>query len=71
MAEQNYVLTGDYIELNSLLKVLGLAVTGGHAKIMIGDGLVKVDGWVETRVRRKLRPGQVVTVGDEVVKLVL
>lgn len=70
MANHRYPLTGEYIELNALLKVLGLATTGGHAKVMIAEGLVMVDGEVESRIRRKLRPGQVVRVGDEVVNIV-
>jgi ribosome-associated protein len=70
MANHTYTLTEEYIELNALLKVLGLASTGGHAKVMIAEGLVEVDGEVESRIRRKLRPGQVVRVGDEVVNVV-
>lgn len=48
----------DYIELNNLLKVTGLCGSGGIAKMVIADGLVKVDAVVETRKRCKIRPGQ-------------
>jgi len=50
----------DYIELHSLLKVTGLCESGGVAKLLIADGLVQVDGAVETRKRCKIRTGQVV-----------
>jgi len=47
----------EYIELNNLLKVLGLCDTGGMAKAAIAEGLVKVNGSVELRKRCKLRKG--------------
>lgn len=50
----------DYIELNNLLKVTGLCDSGGRAKTVVADGLVKVDGQVETRKRCKIRTGQMV-----------
>ena len=50
----------DYIELHSLLKVTGLCESGGMAKLLISDGLVQVDGAVETRKRCKIRTGQIV-----------
>ncbi|MCK4704487.1 MAG: RNA-binding S4 domain-containing protein [Gammaproteobacteria bacterium] len=50
----------EFIELNNLLKVTGFCESGGLAKIMIGDGQVKVDGKVELRKRCKIRTGQMV-----------
>lgn len=50
----------EFIELNNLLKVTGLCQSGGLAKIIIGDGQVKVDGQVELRKRCKIRIGQTV-----------
>ena len=49
--------SNEYIELNNLLKVLGLCDTGGMAKGAIAEGLVKVNDMVELRKRRKLRKG--------------
>jgi len=54
----------DYIELHSLLKVTGLCESGGVAKLLIADGLVQVDGIVETRKRCKIRVGQIVAFDD-------
>jgi len=65
MPQHTFTLDRDYIELHNLLKLLGIAPSGGAAKAMIGDGLVCVDGVVETRKTRKLRGGERVTVGDE------
>lgn len=47
----------EYIELNNLLKVMGLCDTGGMAKAVIAEGHVKVNGIVELRKRCKLRKG--------------
>lgn len=58
MAE--FEITGEYIELDKLLKASRLCGTGGEARIVIGEGLVTVDGEVETRLRRKVRPGMTV-----------
>ena len=52
------------IELCRLLKFAGLTETGGEAKIVISDGLVSVNGEVETRKRRKIVAGDRVTFGD-------
>lgn len=65
MTIHHFQLQGEFIELNVLLKLLGLAPSGGAAKAMIGAGAVRVGGTLETRTRRKLRPGQVVRLGDE------
>ena len=53
------------ITLNDVLKLSGLAETGGHAKVMIQAGEVLVNGEVETRRKRKLKEGDVVRVGEE------
>jgi len=50
----------EYIELIKLLKLLHIAESGGHAKIMVEDGEVKLNGKVELRKRAKLRPGDLV-----------
>ena len=44
----------DYIELHNLLKVTGLCESGGIAKLLVADGLVRVDGEVELRKRLSL-----------------
>jgi len=55
----------EYIELHSLLKVTGLCESGGIAKLLIGDGLVSVDGVLELRKRCKIRGGQIIELQGE------
>lgn len=50
----------EFIELKNLLKVSGIAETGGQAKAIIGDSEVSVDGEIETRKACKIRIGQIV-----------
>lgn len=52
--------SNEFIELNSLLKVMGLCDSGGIAKTAIAEGRVKVDGNVELRKRCKIRKRQIV-----------
>ncbi len=47
----------DFIRLDSAMKLANMVVTGGHAKIVIQDGLVKVNGIVCTMRGKKLRKG--------------
>ena len=53
-----FELKNEHIELIKLLKVTGLCATGGMAKVVTEEGLVKVDGVVEYRKRRKINKGQ-------------
>lgn len=57
----NLDIRDEYIRLGQALKLAGLAQSGVDAKIMIQDGLVLVNGEVETRRGRKLRDGDVVS----------
>ena len=54
MANKNiFKVDGEYIELMALLKAVGIAQTGGHAKIIVDDGNVLRNGEVELRRRAK------------------
>ena len=63
-----FKIEGDYIELNKLLKAAGLAENGAAAGFAIASGKVKVDGEVELRKRRKIRPGQEIVYGASTVR---
>jgi ribosome-associated protein len=52
-------------ELYKLLKFEGLASSGGEAKAVIAGGLVKVNGEVETRKRKKITAGDIVEFAGE------
>jgi ribosome-associated protein len=67
---QSFPLDREYIELNILLKLLGTASSGGAAKALVAAGQVTVDGVVETRKTRKLRGGELVSVGDDEIRVV-
>lgn len=58
--KKQFKITGEYIELIKLLKAVGLAQTGGQAKLIVENGEVQVDGEVELRKRRKLYRGMTV-----------
>lgn len=58
MQDISFELRGEYIELDKLLKATGLADSGGHARMMITEGLVRVDGQAESRKTAKIRAGQ-------------
>jgi ribosome-associated protein len=55
-------LTTEFITLASLLKLAGASESGGHAKQLILEGHVRVDGESETRRGAKIRPGSTVEV---------
>jgi ribosome-associated protein len=58
----DFVLRGEFITLDSLLKAAGICDSGGVAKTMVAAGKVQVDGQVDLRKTAKIRAGQVVAV---------
>lgn len=64
-----FKIRGEFIELYKLLKAENLCPSGGEAKLAIAEGLVKVDGQVETRKACKIRPGQTVEYDGEVIRV--
>ncbi len=64
MPNLDFTLTGEFVELHNLLKLTGLADSGGSAKMLVASGAVKVDGAIELRKTCKIRAGQAVLVGD-------
>jgi ribosome-associated protein len=53
------------IKLDQFLKLVGIAPTGGQAKLMIQGGEVKVNDTLETRRGRQLATGDKVMVGGQ------
>ena len=60
----------EYIELNRLLKLLNMTESGGQANMFIAKGEVIVNKVVETRKRKKLRKGDIVDFGGEIVEII-
>ena len=61
---QDVPIREDPIRLGQFLKLSGLAEAGGHARALIEEGVVLVDGRTETRRGAQLAMGSVVAVGD-------
>ncbi|MFT5438027.1 MAG: ribosome-associated protein [Ulvibacter sp.] len=62
--------TDEYIELIKLLKLKQIAQSGGHAKMLVEEGVVKVNGEQEFRKRNKLRPGDIVEIEEFRIKII-
>ena len=58
MAEIEFPLESEHVELNQLLKLVGLCDSGGAGKMLVAGGAVRVDGAVELRKTCKIRAGQ-------------
>jgi len=70
MPQIDFVLDREFVELNQLLKLVGLCDSGGAGKALVASGAVSVDGAVELRKTCKIRVGQRVTVGDAAIEIV-
>lgn len=64
MQQLEFHLRGDHVELNQLLKLVGVCDSGGAGKALVAEGVVSVDGRLELRKTAKIRAGSVVTLGD-------
>ena len=62
-------LKDEFIKLGQALKAAGLVETGAEAKEVIQDGLVKVNGEVDTRRGRKVYGGDVISYNGQDVKV--
>ena len=60
----------EFIKLDSFLKLAGIAGTGGHAKILIQEGEVKVNGTVCTMRGKKLFRGDEISFEGETFKII-
>jgi ribosome-associated protein len=65
-----FELKGEFIALCDLLKLTGIANSGGQGKAMVGDGLVTVDGVIELRKTAKIRKGQSVGCFDNEITVI-
>lgn len=70
MPTSTFQLKGEYIALCDLLKLEGVADSGGQGKSMVAEGLVKVDGVIERRKTAKIRAGQVVEAFQQTIQVI-
>ena len=62
-------ITTEYIKLDQLLKFAGIVGNGSDAKILIFEEEVVVNGEIATQRGKKIRPGDVVKVGDQIINV--
>ena len=70
MDTQEFTLRGEHVALCDLLKLAGIAESGGQGKLMIVNGDVTVDGRPESRKTAKIRAGQTVQCLGQTVRVV-
>lgn len=63
-------LESEFVELYKILKFEGISDSGGAAKQSIAAGLVRVNGEVETRKRKKISPGDQIKVSGQTIDVV-
>lgn len=64
-----FKIEGEYIELIQLLKAIGIASTGGHAKMIVDEEMIMRNGELETRKRAKLIAGDVIEIQVEQIRI--
>jgi ribosome-associated protein len=62
-------ITGEMIRLGQLLKLAGVVDDGAQARTVIENGEVRVDGEVDRRRGRQVRPGSLVDLGDTQIRV--
>lgn len=67
---QEIKLRDEFIKLGQALKAAGLVGSGVDAKLVIQDGLVKVNGETEVQRGKKLYDGDVITYEGETIRIV-
>lgn len=70
METLDFSLRGEHIALCDLLKLAGIADSGGQGKRMIAEGEVTVDGQPESRKTAKIRAGQIVRCSGVTIRIV-
>ena len=70
MAPLEFALRGEFVELNQLLKLMGLCDSGGAGKALVAEGRVKVNGKIERRKTAKIRAGAQVKYGDALINVI-
>ncbi len=63
-------ISSEFIKLDQLLKFANIVSSGGEAKLVISEGMVKLNGEVETRRGKKIHPGDEVEFEGEIYRIV-
>lgn len=70
MSTEKIKIHTEFIKLDQLLKFAGIAETGGHAKEIVAEGVVYLNGELCTERGKKIRPGDKVSLDDIVLEIV-
>ena len=66
MQKETVAIITEFITMDKLLKFSGVADTGGQAFLMVEDGIVKLNGKLVTEKRKKVFPGDVMNIEDQI-----
>lgn len=66
MQKEEIAIKTEFITMDKLLKFSGVADTGGQAFLMVEDGIIKLNGKLVTEKRKKVFPGDVVNIDDQI-----
>lgn len=66
MQKDTVEIRTEFITMDKLLKFSGVADTGGQAFMMVEDGVVRLNGQLVTEKRKKVHPGDVVNIDDQI-----
>ncbi len=70
MTKETIKIKTEFIKLDQLLKFSGIAETGGHAKEIVAEGVVSVNGEICTMRGKKIRSGDEVVIDDEILLVI-
>ncbi|MBQ4101245.1 MAG: RNA-binding S4 domain-containing protein [Oscillospiraceae bacterium] len=70
MSTERIKIHTEFIKLDQLLKFAGIAETGGHAKEIVAEGVVYLNGELCTERGKKIRAGDKITLDDIVLEIV-
>mgnify|MGYP003290122986 CR=1 FL=1 len=62
-------ISTEFIKLDQLLKFSGVAGSGSDAKMLILEEEVSVNGEIATQRGKKIRPGDIIQVGDQIINV--
>ena len=65
MKTETVAITTAFIQLDQLLKWIGVTETGGQARFLIDEGQVRINGVVSNQRRKKIFPGDKVRIGTQ------
>lgn len=68
---EKIIIETEYINLMQVLKLANIVMSGGEVKMLVDQAMVRVNGELETRYRRKLYPGDKIIVDDQIELMVV